>query len=218
MNERYLELYEKLLSLYGPQGWWPADSPFEVMVGAILTQNTRWENVEKAIAELKVLGDLSPAGILQLPNESLKAAIRSSGYYNQKASRLVNYASWLEDAGGIERLRGRSLKVLREELLSLTGIGPETADDILLYAFNYPVFVIDNYTHRLAERYGLHPRVQYEVARGLFEANLPDDVALYQEFHALIVQHSKVHCLKFPRCERCPLLGDCAYSDPDVGS
>lgn len=209
VDQRYIELFHHLYKCYGPQGWWPADSPFEVVIGAVLTQNTRWENVEKGIDRLREAEGLSPAGLLELSDQALTEAIRPTGYYNQKAKRLRIIARWYESAGGREALMRRELPELRAELLSLHGIGPETADDILLYALDQPVFVIDAYTHRLAQRYGLHQHHDYESARASFEENLPPDIALFQEFHALIVRHAKLSCQKKPVCSSCVLKQSC---------
>ncbi|MGV6816955.1 MAG: hypothetical protein ACWA44_06750 [Thiotrichales bacterium] len=209
MDSRYFELYQRLYACYGKQDWWPADSPFEVVIGAVLTQNTRWENVEKGIERLQKAQALSPAGLLQLSDQALIDAIRPTGYYNQKAKRLRIVARWYESAGGREALMQRSLPSLRADLLSLHGIGPETADDILLYAFDQPVFVIDAYTQRLAQRFGLHDHRDYESTRASFEENLPQDLALFQEFHALIVRHAKSSCQKKPLCSSCKLQPWC---------
>lgn len=211
MDPRYLDLYQRLLDVHGPQGWWPADSPFEVIIGAILTQNTRWEHVEAGIYALRDLGALTAEALLHVPDRELKAALRPTGYFNQKAERLRVVARWHVDAGVRAGLAKRELAGLRAELLALHGVGPETADDILLYALDIPVFVIDAYTHRLAERYGLQVPFGYEVARESFESNLPEDLGLYQEFHALIFRHGKLFCSKRPRCDSCPLKAYCGW-------
>ncbi len=200
-------IYETLLRHYGPQRWWPADTPFEVMIGAILTQNTAWSNVEKAIANLREHHCLTPESILAAPTERLAEWIRPSGYFNIKAKRLQNFCRWYCSQGGWKPLSLRPTPELRRALLSVSGIGPETADDILLYAFGRPVFVIDAYTRRLFARLGkIEGNEPYETLRTLFEETLgTDDPQLFNEYHALIVRHAKEACSKRPRCHRCCL-------------
>lgn len=203
-------LYEKLRAAYGEQPWWPAESPFEVVVGAVLTQNAAWTNVERAIARLKSCGLLSLDALLAVDHATLAETIRPSGYYNVKAKRLRNLCEHLADHGGIEGLSGNTDSDIREGLLAVNGIGPETADDILLYAMNRPVFVIDTYTRRLLQRNGLaHGDEPYDVLRVGFENALSADVFVYQQFHALIVIHAKASCRKSPACEGCVLLHQC---------
>ncbi|MCG7897541.1 MAG: endonuclease [Candidatus Thiodiazotropha lotti] len=210
LKARLEELFEKLFAHYGAQNWWPADSPFEVMLGAVLTQNTAWTNVEKAIHNLKSLSELNPQALITMPRESLAQAIRPSGYYNLKAERVQNLCGLLLDNPALHRLDDPQL---REQLLGVTGIGPETADDILLYAFHRPVFVIDAYTRRLLGRIGwVDGYVPYEALRQTIEQALVGEASYYNEFHALIVIHAKSVCCKQPRCNACHLSGLCNYA------
>ncbi len=204
-------IFDRLFERYGPQHWWPAEHPFEVMVGAILTQNAAWQNVERAIAALRAAEALDPQVIVAAPPERLGAWIRPAGYFNVKAARLQAFCRWYLQAGGFEALAARPTEPLRRALLAVHGIGPETADDILLYAFERPVFVIDAYTRRIFTRLGQgSARWGYEDWRAWFETALGADVPLYNEYHALIVRHAKVHCRVRPRCEGCPLALTCA--------
>ncbi len=211
MNVLRLELkriYGLLLERYGPRHWWPAETPFEVCVGAILTQNTNWGNVEKAIANLKREGLLSALALRDVAVDRLAETIRPAGYFNVKSVRLKGFISWLFDRfeGSVERMAGEDWPRLRKELLTVKGIGPETADSILLYACGKPTFVVDAYTKRLLTGLGLITGKEgYEEVRALFMNNLPADVALFNEYHALIVQHAKEHCRKKPLCPGCPL-------------
>ena len=210
MTDRLLEIYHQLLARYGHRHWWPAETPFEVCVGAILTQNTNWGNVEKAIHNLKRAGLLTPDGILRTPRGELADLIRPAGFFNVKSERLQGFVAWLsERAGGsLDRLFETDWCELREELLAVRGIGRETADSILLYAGQQPTFVVDAYTKRLFSRLGLvRETIDYEELRSLFMAHLPADVALFNEYHALIVEHCKEHCRKRHRCEGCVLKG-----------
>ena len=207
-------IYTLLLDFHGPQGWWPVggsyfpkqEDPFEVTVGAILTQNTSWTNASMAIEELRRLGMLSVHSILNAGLEQLAAAIRSSGYYNQKADRLKRVCRFLHNASG----RTPS----QEELLAIRGIGPETADSILLYAYRIPVFVIDAYTRRIFSRIGIAlEHMSYDDLQGLFMQNLPLDEKLFNEYHALIVKHAKALCSKVPQCRGCVVAQEqlCAF-------
>ncbi len=206
-------LLDLLLELYGPQGWWPAETRFEVIVGAILTQNTAWKNVEKAIANLKREGCLTPDRILSCPEERLKELIRPAGFYNQKAARLKEVSRFLLEHGGLEGLDVLPTEELRSLLLSIKGIGRETADSILLYAFDRPVFVVDRYTYRIFTRLGIWKGpFDYEGIRELVEKEIKD-VKELQEFHALLVEHAKRYCRKKPLCNDCPLNQLC----PRVG-
>jgi endonuclease-3 related protein len=208
MHEKLIKIYDILLDRYGRRHWWPAETPFEVCVGAILTQNTNWGNVEKAVANLKRAGLLSPAALHELPVERLAEKIRPAGFFNVKSVRLKEFITWLFDnhGGSVERMSGAQWPELRKELLTVRGIGPETADSILLYACAKPSFVVDAYTKRLLSSLGLITgREGYEELRSLFMENLPPDVELFNEFHALIVQHAKEHCRKKPRCGGCAL-------------
>ncbi len=214
---RLITVYNQLLKHYGPQHWWPADSPFEVMVGAVLTQNTAWTNVEKAIINLKSAGMLSPEAISTAEHDTLAGYLRPSGYFNIKAGRLKNYCQWYLQQGGFAPLNTLSDSALRHAVLSVNGVGPETADDILLYAFKRPVFVIDAYTRRIFSRLALLDHDSgYETLRHHFEDGLkkqPHRVALFNEYHALIVAHAKEHCRVRPQCRVCPLRRGCAGKD-----
>lgn len=205
-----LKIHLELHEAFGPQHWWPARTPFEVMVGAILTQNTNWGNVERAIGNLRAADVLTPQRINATTFLRLTRLIRSSGFYNQKAGRLKAFSRFLVDryGGSIARLRSEETAKIRTELLALDGIGPETADSILLYALGKPVFVIDAYTRRVFSRHGfLSEKHGYGDWQGLFEENLPRDPKLYNEYHALIVKLAKTFCRKQPMCDECPLSG-----------
>lgn len=209
-RDALLAVYEGLVARYGEQPWWPAETPFEVVVGAVLTQNAAWTNVEKAIARLRESGLLSLEALLATDHEGLAELIRPSGYFNIKARRLRNLCEFLAAAGGLEVLAEQSLEAQRQGLLSVNGVGPETADDILLYALEQPVFVIDTYTRRLLARLGMADGDEsYEVLRAGFEDALQAGVFVYQQYHALIVMHAKAHCRKVPVCGGCPLLAAC---------
>ena len=206
----FLNVYKKLHATHGPQGWWPGDSAFEIMVGAVLTQNTAWINVEKAITHLKRARALTPRRILAASQADLATWLKPSGYFNVKAKRLRAVCHWLVQQGGIKRLAKIPTPALRAALLSVHGIGPETADDILLYAFGRPVFVIDAYTRRFFGRLGLiEGKEPYEILRGRFEAALKTDTQLFNEYHALIVLHAKDTCRAQPRCGRCGFVRTC---------
>ncbi len=203
-----LTLYQRLFSAYGHQYWWPAQSPFEVIVGAVLTQNTAWINVEKAIANLHAADRMDLERLHALDHESLASLIRPSGYFNIKARRLKNLCEWMIAEGGMEALDKLPTLQLRAGLLSVNGIGPETADDILLYAYYRPVFVIDAYTRRLLTKLGLIEGAEpYEALRAGFESNLAPDPALFNEYHALIVRHAKQKCQHLPECLHCQVEG-----------
>jgi endonuclease-3 related protein len=208
------QILDLLLEIYGRQDWWPGDTAFEIMIGAILTQNTAWSNVERAIANLKDAGALHQQGILDLPHDELGQLIRPSGYFNQKAKRLHNLCRFLEENGGEDELQKRETAALRDMLLSINGVGAETADDILLYALERPVFVVDAYTRRIFSRLGmLHGNEGYEDIRIGFEVALGLDVQLFKEYHALIVSHGKETCTTKPHCVQCGLAGICSYYD-----
>jgi endonuclease-3 related protein len=197
-----------LLTHFGHRGWWPGDTPFEIIVGAILTQNTAWKNVEKAIANLKAAKALSYKAIHQLPQPMLADLIRPSGYYNQKAKKLHAFTQFLktECRGSLTQLFQEETGRLRERLLSVKGIGPETADSILLYAAEKPVFVIDLYTYRVVTRHGWLPEdTTYQEMQYFFQDRLPVDVALYKDFHAQLVAVGNRFCRRTPSCEGCPL-------------
>jgi endonuclease-3 related protein len=203
-----MKIYDLLTGHFGNLNWWPADSPFEVMVGAVLTQNTAWTNVEKAIAALKELNLLSPEALWQINEAALSHIIRPSGYYRVKARRLKSLVRFLLDEydGSIDRMRAERLLLLREKLLCVNGIGPETADSILLYACGKPVFVSDAYTKRIFLRHGLIPKTM-EVTQisELVMSLLPGDAPLFNQFHALLVNTGKHFCRKLPNCTPCPL-------------
>jgi endonuclease III related protein len=207
-REELLKVYELLHGYFGDLHWWPAESPFEVMVGAILTQNTAWSNVEKAITALKNKNLLSPGALLRIDEVGLAEVIRPSGYYQVKAKRLKSLVRFLREeySGSIERMSAEELPVLREKLLSVPGIGPETADSMLLYACRKPVFVSDAYTQRILRRHGLIPGdMGVSQIRTLFMTHLPHEVSLFNQFHALLVNAGKTFCRKTPKCAPCPL-------------
>ncbi len=209
-------VYERLFNAFGPQRWWPADSPFEVMVGAILTQNTAWSNVEKAIVNLRMRDRLDPQGILAARSDHLAGWLRPSGYFNVKAIRLKNFCRWYHERGGHAALSRYGTGALRASLLGVNGIGRETADDILLYAFERPVFVVDAYTRRLFSRLGLFAGDEpYDTLRLAIEDRLEPDISLFREYHALIVHHAKEYCRVRPRCDGCVLSRRCRV--PPVG-
>jgi len=211
-----MELFEALLKRYGALHWWPADTPFEVCVGAILTQNTNWGNVEKAIANLKREGLLSVDALWEIDQERLAELIRPSGFFNVKSARLKWFLGWLlERYSSLDAMFSGDWRLLREELIAVRGIGPETCDAILLYAGGKPSFVVDAYTRRLFSRLGLvREDDDYHQVRALFMNVLPPDVALFNEYHALIVEQCKRHCKKKPNCDGCPLRGICTLPHP----
>ncbi|MFB0509923.1 MAG: endonuclease III domain-containing protein [bacterium] len=203
-----LQIYQKLYSHYGPQSWWPGDTPFEIIVGAVLTQNTAWRNVEKAIENLKRERLLSPRKLFQQPVAKLAKLIRPSGFYNIKAKRLHKLLEFLNQKyqGSLSRMSKVPTAILRNKLLSVKGIGEETADSILLYALSRPVFVVDAYTRRVFSRHNFFPfKNKYSEIQEFFELNLPKDIKIYNEYHALIVRLSKEYCRKNPNCSNCPL-------------
>jgi len=199
-------IYRRLLRTYGPQHWWPGDTPLEMAVGAILTQNTAWANVEKAMAVLKSRRLLSLEKLARLTPAELAPLIRSAGFYNIKAVRLAGFLQWLEALGGFPGLGRIPTRTLRPMLLACHGVGPETADSILLYALGRPAFVVDAYTRRILSRYGLiFGDEPYEDLRRLFESSLPHSSKLYNEYHALLVRLAKANCRSRPLCDSCPL-------------
>lgn len=208
MREALLELYARMAARYGPTGWWPGETPFEIAIGAILTQNTAWTNVEKAITRLKHTELLDPRAMLACDGAVLEEAIRPSGYFRVKAERLRAFCAHLVERydGAMAGMAERPLDELREELLALKGVGPETADDILLYACGKPIFVVDAYTRRILSRHGLcAPRASYAELQELFHDHLEANVALFKEFHGLLVWTGKDYCKKRPQCAGCPL-------------
>ena len=207
-------IYDILLATYGPQHWWPAETSFEVVIGAFLTQNTNWNNVEKAIANLKQAQALSHRAVFEMPTDQLEELIRPAGFFRQKAERLQGFCRHLQEhyRGSLDVMLQQPTSQLRSELLSLKGIGPETADSILLYAGQHRSFVVDAYTRRLFSRIGiLQGTENYAEIRALFMAKLPAEVELYNEYHALIVQHCKQFCRTKPLCPACPLAELCCY-------
>jgi len=203
-----IEIYDILYKSFGPQHWWPGDSPFEIAVGAILTQNTNWGNVEKAINNLKNSGTLDAHILHKMPRARLASMIRPAGYFNIKAKRLKNFLAFLTNhyKGFIENMKHDDLHELRTRLLEVNGIGPETADSILLYALDKPVFVIDAYTKRVLIRHKIvSENATYHEMQELFHKNLPTDVPLYNEYHALFVMAGKHFCKPKPKCQGCPL-------------
>lgn len=207
-----VQIYHRLLDTYGKQNWWPADSVFEVVVGAVLTQNTAWGNVEKAIDNLRSGKVLDAELIVALSDKKLAQLIKPSGYFNIKAQRLKNVCCWFMDNVSNGNIDTIGTVQLRQSLLQVNGVGPETADDILLYAFSRAVFVIDSYTRRIFSRLGLVDAEHgYEELRSFFERHLDADVAVFNEYHALIVLHAKERCLKKnPPCEGCCLSVLCS--------
>jgi endonuclease-3 related protein len=206
--EALTEIYRLLYDAFGPQHWWPGETRFEIITGAILTQNTNWTNVEKAITNLKSADCLTPEKLHHLDPAQLAELIRPAGYYNIKAKRLKNFIDWLFDNydGELTNLESIDTDQLRAELLAIKGVGRETADSILLYAFDRPVFVVDAYTARIVCRHGLIAHdADYEQLRGLFESSLPADTQLYNEYHALLVRVGKEFCKPKAKCLDCPL-------------
>jgi endonuclease-3 related protein len=208
-NEKIKAFYDAMLAAYGPQGWWPAGSAFEMIIGAILTQNTNWKNVERALANLKQEGLMSPEALHTVPLDHLAETIKPAGYFNIKARRLRNFIDMLvRDFGGnLEALFALSTSRLRETILAVSGIGPETADSIVLYAAHKPIFVVDAYTARILYRHGMiDADATYEDIQSLMQGGLPDDAAMLKEYHALLVAVGKRHCKKrAPECVGCPL-------------
>jgi endonuclease-3 related protein len=204
------EYFDTLSNALGPMNWWPAKTPFEVIVGAILTQSTAWVNVEHALANLRQARMLSPGRMEKVPEERLARLIQPSGYFRQKAKKLKAFVGFLRErhGGSLVRMFRTPTVELRDQLLAVHGIGPETADSILLYAGGHPVFVVDAYTHRILNRHELSSgKTDYAAVQSFFQASLPQDAALYNEFHALLVNVGKNWCRKSrPRCEDCPLL------------
>ncbi|OGX23697.1 MAG: endonuclease, partial [Omnitrophica WOR_2 bacterium RIFCSPHIGHO2_02_FULL_45_21] len=209
LKKRLEEIFDKLFRHFGPQSWWPGETPFEVIVGAILTQNTNWQNVAKAINNLKQAKVLSPKKLYSISRQRLAKLIRPSGYFNIKAKRLKEFMNFLFNnyGGNLKKMFSRPLEDLRKEILTVNGIGPETADSILLYAGGYPVFVVDAYTKRIFSRQKLLSEdADYHTVQKIFAENLKKDAQLYNEYHALIVRLGKDFCKKTnPKCEICPI-------------
>ena len=214
MGERLMEIYGRFYSAYGPQEWWPGDGPFEIITGAILTQSAAWTNVEMALSNLRAAGCWSFSAVNQITEPELASLVRSSGYFNAKARKLKSFAAHVMRVyqGDLSRLFAQPANSLRDELLSIYGIGEETADDIMVYAAEKPSFVIDAYTRRIMDRLEMTPRVyrpKYGDYQALFHKHIAPDVPLYNEFHALWDHHAKMSCNKTPHCEGCCLLDIC---------
>ena len=219
-NKLPYQIYKKLLKHFGPQGWWPIggiynpkkkrftdNEKFEIMTGAILTQNTAWNNVEKALSNLRKEKKLNIEHISKINLKKLQTLIKPSGFYKQKATRLKNFAKTI--------LAFKTLNnIERSELLSLNGVGPETADSILLYALEKPYFVVDAYTKRIINRLAIFKSEDYDEIQNFFQNNLPKNVGIYKEYHALIVELAKKHCKNKPDCKKCPIIANCADSQP----
>ena len=208
------EIYHRLMAGYGCQHWWPAREPFEVIVGAILTQSAAWTNVEKAIASLRDAAALYPEALRQMSPDELAGLIHSCGYYNAKSRKLKAFAQWFGEQynDSLEKLFAQDIDCLRQQLLSVHGIGEETADSIILYAVNKPIFVIDAYTRRIISRMGLAPSSNsYSAYQALFMTNLPSDARLFNEYHALLVCLAKNVCQSRPRCQQCCLNDMCQF-------
>jgi endonuclease III related protein len=203
-----MSMYHALRERFGPRHWWPASSPFEVCVGAILTQNTSWKNVAKAIDSLRAADKLDPNRIYKTGHDELAQIIKPAGYFNVKATRLRNFINHLVEkhGGDLDSLFSAPVAMLREELLTVRGIGKETADSMMLYAANKPIFVADAYTKRILYRHGLvNEDADYDTMQAIFEANLPSDVDLFNDFHAQLVAAGHHYCKRVPMCEKCPL-------------
>jgi len=212
ISKALLDIYQQLIARYGHQHWWPAQTSFEVMVGAILTQSAAWSNVEKAIINLKQARALSPRALRELSLPELGKLIRPCGYYNAKSLKLKSFAHWLADKydDSLDKMFAQDTAHLRQQLLAVNGIGQETADSILLYAANKAVFVIDAYTRRITDRLGISPDGNnYQAYQRFFMDNLPADVNLFNEYHALLVCLAKDVCRSQPRCHRCCLQEIC---------
>jgi len=217
-REKLNRIYELLEAAFGPQHWWPGESAFEMMVGAVLTQNTSWKNVEKAIANLKARGLLSSEKLRAIAPAELAALIRPAGYYNVKADRVKSFVALVAErfGGDLEAMLGRPAAPLRVDLLGVRGIGPETADSMILYAAGRCTFVVDAYTRRVCRRHGLiGQKADYDAVKGLYESHVPPRVDLYNEYHALLVAVGKHFCRPTARCDDCPLA--CFPHDASAG-
>lgn len=208
LHEKLMKVYSDLLKSMGPQGWWPAESDFEMMIGAILVQNTNWGNVDKALKNLN--GELTPQRLEAMSEAEIAEKIRPSGYYNQKAKKIKGFVDWFSGYNyDVEKVRAREGEALRHELLGIHGIGRETADCMLTYAFEKPFFVVDAYARRIFERIGLALPAEYDACRTLIEGVIPEDLDVYKEYHALLVQLGKEFCKKKPDCANCPVRMQC---------
>lgn len=219
MSKILFEVYERLLATFGPQHWWPGESPFEIMVGAVLVQNTAWRNVERAIENLREAGVLQLHALYALAPEELAELIRPAGYYQLKTKRLRNLLKFVVDEfdGSLDDMLSTNLSTLREQLLAIHGIGPETADAILLYAGGLPTFVVDTYAHRILARHGwIEYEADYHQIKDYFESNLPSNAPLFNEYHALLVRVGKDYCKRAgPNCDECPL--QCMLPESGIG-
>jgi endonuclease-3 related protein len=207
-SKRIRGFYDALYRCFGAQGWWPADTGLECILGTILTQNTAWKNVEKALENLKKIGLISIGKLALISTEALAELIRPSGYFNQKAVKVKNFIRFLTEDydGDLQKMFEEDTEKLREKLLSIRGIGPETADSIILYAGKKPIFVVDAYTRRILSRHALMPEdATYGEIQEIFMDSLDTDAKLFNEYHALLVKLGKEHCKKSPICEGCPL-------------
>lgn len=211
--DRATDLFERLAAYYGPQAWWPAETPFEVVVGALLMQQTSWTNVEEAIGNLKRAGLLSPHALASAPVSTIRKLVRMTGLYRTKPNRLKAFCRRLIEASGgdLERFFIRPTDVVRKDLLWQPGVGPETADSILLYAGGHPVFVVDAYTIRIAGRVGLIHSTDYERVQRYFDTRVPRETRVRKEYHALLVEHAKALCRPRPRCHACPVQPTCNF-------
>ncbi len=208
MKKKLNNIYKKLYRAFGPQHWWPGDTPFEIAVGAVLTQNTNWSNVEKAIVNLKRAEALNAESIYEMKTDRLASLIKPAGYFNIKAKRLKAFIDFLmnEYHGSMKRMAGEKMETLRAKLLTIHGIGSETADSILLYALEKPIFVIDAYTKRVLSRHNIvRNNESYEKIQELFHSTFTKNAKLFNEYHALFVKLGKTYCITKPRCEGCPL-------------
>src|SRR5699024_1572846 len=208
MAANYQQIYNRLFKYYGPQKWWPADTPFEMMIGAIIDQNTNWRNAERSLTNIKPY--LAPELMEKLTTDELAKMIRSSGFFNIKAKRIKALLEWfIAYDCNIEMIKRINKQQLRDELLNINGVGRETADVILLYAFGKPIFVVDNYARRIFYRIGFDMPKVYDAFRNKVEGVVLGDLQLFNEFHALLVEHAKIHCKKTPICDGCPLFEVC---------
>ena len=216
--DRTRAVFERLLQRYGPQRWWPAESPFEVIVGALLMPQTAWRNVSEAIRNLKAAGLLDVRTLASAPIPVIREHVRVAGLWRTKPRRLRNFCRHLlaRSGGDLTRYFDRPLAEVRADLLAQEGVGPETADSILLYAGGHPIFVVDAYTIRIGRRIGLFDSDDYDVVQRFFETRGPRDLRRFQEYHALLVAHAKALCRPTPRCERCPLVGLCDFGNARV--
>jgi endonuclease-3 related protein len=221
MSQQIGMVYRSLLDQYGPQNWWPAETRFEIVVGAILAQGTAWSNVEKAINQIKSAGAMNPKAIREMDPKLLSELIYSSGYYRTKSVRLKAVTQYLNQRFGddIDLMKEVDVIQLRQELLGINGIGEETADDILLYVVGLPVFVVDSYTKRIFSRLGIGPeKGSYSLYQTMFMSNLEHDVNLMKEYHALIVQHASKVCRPIPLCTKCYIKNMCGFGSKHQAS